>query len=819
MCVIKEPLQGIRQIKFVTSEAQWLERIGDRRAEELRHLFRSFILRTTLVAIWALGPVMISAVALSVHTILTGRLSASVAFTSLAALSQMESALAIIPMLVVHMLEDAVSATRIECYLDSAEIANNAEHGDTVSMVNASVSRPSHSTAQIRSTFVPRSADIVFTSGKLNVISGVSGSGKSLLLAAIVGEGETVSGAMRLPKSMKYKDDLRLISKDWIVPGSIAFVAQFRWIENDSVRGNIVFGLPFDLDRYTKVLHACALNHDLHVLPDGDLTDVGFGGVNLSGGQKWRVSFALAMYSRAEILVLDDILSAVNVHSWWINIWTRTYADNSALARATTLHKESTLRIFLTDNQQMMNSHYSYQSMDQGVDTLYYYIGVYLGLSLILCLLFVVKYFSVLGASIRASRVLFERFSSAVLHAPGKWLDATPPGRIYNRYTADFGAIDESMADGLGFLIDQILQLNAIAVAAVIVSPMMIVILNCTPFSLRSDREMLREPTVSASLVAALTVWRPEFDASLAGFVLSFALQYTTAVKKTICQYSSTQMGMNSTERILEYSYMETQIRSGQEVTNSWPAEGEIHVEGFSAGYEAERPILSSLSFHVAPKMRIGVVGRTGASKSSLALSLFRFLEAVEGSIMIDGIDISTVWLQDFRSRLAIIPQDPVLFAGTLRSNLDPLENFRDEELNNVAHETFGSLSFPISGGGYNLSQGQRQLLCLARALLSRRKIVVMDEATSGVDRVTDELIQHSIRRRFKDSTLLVIVRRLSTVAEFDAILVLDNGKIVEYDKPNLLMEKRGTYWEMIQQSSERVWIDETVGSGQGSSQ
>ncbi|KAL8688023.1 MAG: hypothetical protein Q9224_004992 [Gallowayella concinna] len=313
--ICKLGLSGIRQIKFVASEAQWLERIGDRRAEELRHLFRSFILRTTLVAIWALGPVMISAVALSVHTILTGRLSASVAFTSLAALSQMESALAIIPKLVVHMLEDAVSATRIEGYLDSAEIANNAEHGDTVSMVNASVSRPSHSTAQIRSTFVPRSADIVFTSGKLNVISGVSGSGKSLLLAAIVGERETVSGAMRLPKSMKYKDDLRLLSKDWIVPGSIAFVAQFRWIENDSVRGNIVSGLPFDLDRYTKVLHACALNHDLHVLPDGDLTDVGFGGVNPSGGQKWRVSFALAMYSRAEILVLDDILSAVDVHA------------------------------------------------------------------------------------------------------------------------------------------------------------------------------------------------------------------------------------------------------------------------------------------------------------------------------------------------------------------------------------------------------------------------------------------------------------------------------------------------------------------------
>lgn len=242
-------------------------------------------------------------------------------------------------------------------------------------------------------------------------------------------------------------------------------------------------------------------------------------------------------------------------------------------------------------------------------------------------------------------------------------------------------------------------------------------------------------------------------------------------------------------------------------------------------------------------------MGRTGAGKSSLTLALFRFLEAREGSVHIDGIDVSKISLHDLRSRIAIIPQDPVLFSGTVRSNLDGFDQRTDSELydalqrvhliratgttsrngstgtgsgsNTPAPEAaldtntnpFASLSSRISEGGLNLSQGQRQLLCLARAIVSRPKIMILDEATSAVDMATDVLIQRSIREEFQDSTLIVIAHRLSTIADFDKILVMDNGAGVEFDTPKELLGKDGGVFRgMVEQSGERQRLWDIIG-------
>lgn len=246
---------------------------------------------------------------------------------------------------------------------------------------------------------------------------------------------------------------------------------------------------------------------------------------------------------------------------------------------------------------------------------------------------------------------------------------------------------------------------------------------------------------------------------------------------------------------------------------------------------------------------RVGVVGRTGAGKSSLTLALFRFLEAREGSVHIDGIDVSKIGLHDLRSRIAIIPQDPVLFSGTVRSNLDAFDQHTDSELYDALQRVhliratgttsrdeparsgsgsntpnpaaapdtntnpFASLSSRISEGGLNLSQGQRQLLCLARAIVSRPKIMVLDEATSAVDMATDVLIQRSIREEFQDSTLIVIAHRLSTIADFDKILVMDDGVGVEFDGPKELLGKDGGVFKgMVEQSGERERLWEIIG-------
>lgn len=274
----------------------------------------------------------------------------------------------------------------------------------------------------------------------------------------------------------------------------------------------------------------------------------------------------------------------------------------------------------------------------------------------------------------------------------------------------------------------------------------------------------------------------------------------------------------------------------GQSPPAAWPTEGSIEVDELVVSYAPDLPpVLKGLTFSVKSNERIGVVGRTGAGKSSLTLALFRFLEARSGTVHIDGLDISKIKLHDLRSRLAIIPQDPVLFSGTIRSNLDPFDKHTDAELRdslervhlirgtggtvtplpesdttgpgNTNSNVFNDLSSPISEGGLNLSQGQRQLLCLARAIVARPRVMVLDEATSAVDMSTDALIQRSIREEFTNSTLLVIAHRLSTIADFDRILVLSDGKVAEYGSPQELWEKdegKGIFRGMCEESGEK---------------
>ena len=336
-------------------------------------------------------------------------------------------------------------------------------------------------------------------------------------------------------------------------------------------------------------------------------------------------------------------------------------------------------------------------------------------------------------------------------------------------------------------------------------------------------------------------------DASLAGFALSFALGLAEAVIWMLRQYTQVELDSNATERVLEYSDLVTENQGGQDAPAAWPTKGELEVHDLVVGYaENLPPVLKGLTFSVSQNQRIGVVGRTGAGKSSLTLALFRFLEATSGSIYIDGIDISKIKLYDLRSRLAIIPQDPVLFSGTVRSNLDPFDQHTDTVLREALarvqliaspstvasgsatpvhpmHTTdspgaaagsenkniFRSLTSKISEGGLNLSQGQRQLLCLARAIVSRPKIMVLDEATSAVDMDTDALIQRSIREEFGDSTLLVIAHRLSTIADFDRILVMGEGRVEEFDTPRQLMEKEGGVFRgLVEESGERGTLE-----------
>ncbi|KAJ5409015.1 hypothetical protein N7509_002898 [Penicillium cosmopolitanum] len=1089
MAIVTEVLQGIRQIKFSALEEQWQKKIGQARESELNALWISFLFDVVLMAIWILGPLGLSAVSLTVYALTHGGLSASVAFTAMSVFGALELSLAILPEIIADGLEAKISADRIGVYMAAEEKIVNTVPADTISFEGASVAWPADQSQLVdddqEDRFTLRELDIKFPSKGLSVISGRTGSGKSLLLSSILGECDVLQGTIKVPvpPPIKARFDHVANSQNWIIDTAIAYVAQIPWIENATIRSNILFGLPYDEGRYQKVLIACALKTDLEMLPDGDLTDIGANGVNLSGGQRWRVSFARALYSRAGILVMDDIFSALDAHTgryvyqnaltgelgkgrtrilvthhvelclprtdysillenglvkyagtidelrksnhlddilreeqaaaerdrnfkaqetdnrldpeesglqkvisnkppqpeqdqtpnneeaarkaspkkfvederrevgkislavykqylamafnpftfvlttsvffgyaslmigrgYWINIWA---SDSSS----TQIHPEQFHTLF----QQSMTT---INSMRHD-DNLMMYLGVYIGISLVATILGTARYFFVFSASIRASRNFFNNLTFAVLRAPLRWLDTVPLGRILNRFTSDFHLIDSRIGYDLAFFIGSMLEVCGVLVAGVLVSPLVIVfaailLIFCLKLSLAylaGAREIKRLESTAKSpvfeqfgsslaglitirafsksdtfidviydkindhaqawwvmwlfnrwlgirmnivgaifstMTAALVVFLPGISAPLAGFALSFALQCNTAIAFALRHYVNIELNMNATERVMEYSNIELENQGGADAPAAWPTEGRLEVSDLVVGYAPDLPpILKGLSFTVEKNQRVGVVGRTGAGKSSLTLALFRFLEAREGQILIDGLDVSKIKLHDLRSRLAIIPQDPVLFSGTVRTNLDPFDEYDDGELYDALARVhliassddeatltsqaasprqpsgtgsttpdtatgqqsnaniFTSLAAPISEGGLNLSQGQRQLLCLARAIVARPKLMVLDEATSAVDMETDALIQQSIRAEFgrNATTLLVIAHRLSTIADFDRILVMDAGKAVEFGPPKELMGiENGVFKNLVDHSGEKAVLEKMI--------
>lgn len=316
MEVVTEALQGIRQIKFSALEPEWEKKIGAVREKELKNVWDVFMADTLLLACWITSPIFLSAFSLSVYAYTTGTLTPSVAFVSLGIFKALEVTLSVVPELTTDLLDAWVSIKRVEEYLKSPEITQVKKNAPEVAFENATIAWPADDKIDDTERFVLRDINVTFPQGELSVISGKTGTGKSLMLAAILGEVDVLGGNIYVPKvpSLNERHDSKANRSNWIIPGSISYVAQIPWIENASIRDNILFGLPFDEDRYNTTVSVCALKKDLEMLSDGENTEIGANGINLSGGQKWRITLARAIYSRAGILVLDDIFSAVDAH-------------------------------------------------------------------------------------------------------------------------------------------------------------------------------------------------------------------------------------------------------------------------------------------------------------------------------------------------------------------------------------------------------------------------------------------------------------------------------------------------------------------------
>uniref|UniRef100_A0A182JZF0 Uncharacterized protein n=1 Tax=Anopheles christyi TaxID=43041 RepID=A0A182JZF0_9DIPT len=306
---------------------------------------------------------------------------------------------------------------------------------------------------------------------------------------------------------------------------------------------------------------------------------------------------------------------------------------------------------------------------------------------------------------------------------------------------------------------------------------------------------------ISTAFVACVTfsfiVLHQDTYSANVGLAISQALILTGMVQYGIRQTTESIQQMTAVERVVQYTEIASETDPPKVPPGDWPWKGQIQFHNMSLCYEQDAPpVLKNLELVIEPTWKVGIVGRTGAGKSSLIGALFR-LARIEGRIMIDGIDTGVISLEALRSKISIIPQDPVLFSATIRYNLDPFSLYDDDMLWRAIGEVelrtaISGLDFMVTEGGTNFSVGQRQLICLARAILRNNKILVLDEATANVDPQTDALIQKTIREKFKHCTVLTVAHRLHTVMDSDRILVMDAGEAREFDTPHLLLQQEG---------------------------
>jgi ATP-binding cassette, subfamily C (CFTR/MRP), member 1 len=1039
----QEIMQSVRFVKFFGWETSFLERLKELRRREILAIQILLAIRNAINAVSMAMPIFASMLAFITYSLSKHALNPARVFSSLALFNSLRMPLNLLPLVIGQVTDAQASLGRIQEFLLAEEqeddIQWDLEMENAVEMDHASftwertathekdnaglfqtksqlkaakaahkeekkadkaakkVNHPSSPTADSASDLTElepfKLFDMDFTvkRNELIAVIGTVGSGKSSLLAALAGDMRRTGGKIRLGASR-------------------AFCPQYAWIQNATLKENILFGKP-DLDEwYNEVMDACALRPDLEILPAGDQTEIGERGITLSGGQKQRLNIARAIYFDADIVLMDDPLSAVDAHVGRhimdkaicgimknkcrilathqlhvLNrcdriIWMqeghitcidtfdnlmRESADFQKLMASTAQDENIEQKAKSDDEDEipeekkaakkspkaksgaalMQQEERQVKSVKWSVWATYIsasgtwlngplivavlvlancanivtslwlsywtsnkfglstgqYIGVYAGLGFTQALL--VFAFSTLlsTAGTNASKTMLQRAMTRVLRAPMSFFDTTPLGRITNRFSKDVDSMDNNLTDAMRmyFLtLTMILSVFILIIVffhyfAIALGPLFLIFLFASSYYRASAREMARHEAVlrshvfarfgeSVSGVASIRAYglqeyfsarlreaidgmdsayfltyanqrwlstrldaignllvfttgilvvtsRFNVSPSISGLVLSYILAIVQLIQFTVRQLAEVENKMNATERLHYYG---TQLEEEaplklNDVPDSWPQAGSIAFENVQMRYRAELPlVLQGLDFQIRGGERIGIVGRTGAGKSSIMSALFRLTELSGGQIKIDDVNIATIGLQVLRSRLAIIPQDPTLFKGTIRTNLDPFREHTDLELwsalrkadlvgaeQDMNHRpgtadtatTDGSgrihLDSTVEEEGLNFSLGQRQLMALARALVRNSRIIVCDEATSSVDFETDRKIQTTMATGFKGKTLLCIAHRLKTIINYDRICVMDAGRIAELDEPIKLYDQKGIFRGMCDKS------------------
>ncbi|KAF1319121.1 Abc transporter c family member 5, partial [Globisporangium splendens] len=971
MKTIKEVFGAIQIVKFNAWEPQFAKKIDVLRKFELQAVAKYMFLNSASVFVLWTSPIFVSAVSFAVYSLVMDQtLTAAKVFTAIALFNAIRDPLRDLPNVIQTCIQAQVSLKRMGEFLALDEFrSDNVVRDDPQQPQDVVVAVENGSFGWTLESPILKNVNLQAKKGDLLVVHGTVGAGKSSLCSALLGEMEKISGNV-------------------FVRGRVAYYSQQTWIQNATIRENILFGNSYDHQRYQKVLDACGLVTDLAHFPGGDATEIGQKGVNLSGGQKARVCLARACYSDADVFILDSPLAAVDAvvqseifgkcicglleHKTIILVTHSPDIIASEAANYKILVRDGELTGVREDAvkprhcfepklspRKVKQAHEQEETEERkarmtqagklvedeereegrvaksvflqyfqaigGLNVCLFLIivqvlwqGFQIGSDLWLshwtgqtlgvyneaetehnmtiytllgagsALMVLVRTLTVAFVGLRASRQLFEMMTHALLHAPLRFFDANPIGRIVNRYSDDVSTVDfnlpfafGSVLGGFFFTVFQLATaVYTVSFLGVMIVPLVYMYVKVANFYLAPSREISRLWKVAASPVLShvteteegvlhIRAFGPEYvqralatnferidlcnkvwyvlavgrqwfqlrmqllgcgvvilvvsslvylhaflSPGLVGLAFSYALSVDGRLSGLVQMWSWVEISMVSPERILEYAAIPAEGAKNVlviEPATQWPHQGSIKFENVVFSYKEGAPaVLKGLSFDIKNNEKIGIVGRTGAGKSSLTMALFRINELDAGRILIDGEDISTMPLRSLRSKLSIIPQSPVLFKGTLRAYMDPFDEFTDAEIWSAFEkvemkEQIGSLenqlSYELSENGENFSVGERQMLCMARALLTQTRIVVMDEATASIDHATEKKLQTMIDRDFKDATVLTIAHRLATVLDSDRIMVLSDGNVVEFDSANNLVQNpKGVFYELARE-------------------
>lgn len=1079
--VIREVLYNLKIIKFYSWESAYLKKISGIRNEETKWILKMQILRNLIISIAISVNLICSMVSfLVLYAIDSGRHDPASIFSSLTLFGMLSEQVIMLPLALATSTDAHVGLQRVGQFLASEESDQNSRKieasGETLErMQERNIAVEVNNAMFIWETFDVNDEDskgkseksvkskdssfsnsisegnskeedkeketsfkglvdvgLIIEKGEFIVITGVIGSGKSSLLSAISGLMTRISGEVNVCGSLISCGD--------------------PWIQNETFKENILFGSDLDQNFYKEVVYACSLESDMDLLPAGDKTEIGERGITLSGGQKARLNLARAVYANKDIILLDDVLSAVDarvgkhiMNSCILGILSnktrilathqlsligsadkvifmngdgsfeigkfhellqtsvgfknlmslntqevvkdvaddeeenelgfakgsaeeeRQYIEGQLMRRTTTtsyIEDEKTERhdfnldkiddgkLFLAEERAVNRIEFkvykNYIKYGSGIFSSFwiiflfllftilatyfelftntwlsfwtsrkfpdrldsFYMGLYVMFTFLAFILLTMEFFILAYVTTIASRTLNLMAVKKILFVPMSFMDTTPMGRIFNRFTKDTDALDNEIVEQLTVLFYFVANITGVLILcicylpwfAIAVPPLLFIFVAIANYYQASAREIKRLEAVQRSyvydnfnetlsgmltilayrakhrflnknkllidkmneayyltianqrwltisldmvggvfvlLVAMLCVNRVfDINSSSVGLLMSYILQIVGQLSFLLKTLTQVENEMNSVERICHYAFGLPEeapyLITENSPPPSWPERGQITFSHASMAYRPGLPlVLKDLNLNIKPMEKIGVCGRTGAGKSSIMMALYRLVELSSGSVVIDGTDISTLGLNSLRSRLSIIPQDPILFSGTIRTNLDPFDEYTDTELwdalrraglidgskiDSIQSEDPKSedlnkfhLFKQVLEDGTNFSLGERQLIAFARALVKRTRVLILDEATSSVDYETDNKIQKTILREFGNCTILCIAHRLKTIVNYDRILVLDKGEVKEFDTPWNLFNTKDSIFEQMCKKSKITSDDFTI--------